>query len=495
MATVEKAMPIFFEELLKDGQIDRAMAVARGVVRTEWDAWVPALYLRLKSGSLWYQPGFGGTAEADSVSWDSLCEAAVQLDLVPVVGPDLAEHILGTSTELAAKLAGEYGIPHSPEERSDSAKVAQSIKTNSAEKVLYTAVKRLALERIKETAIRLHRVAGQAALPDPSDLTDQADLLDFIVDQLYQDPDDPLRILAELNIKVFVSGAMDILLKRFLKKAGKVPVELFADWRDECEVDVARIVEAANRLYEDTEKAPGTPPLDVFDIWKERVEKEILESLRKKVPEGEEPEIPLSVRAGIDNIEERLLDNPGVPALDTIRAWRESVQTAPSELNKQPWDTNTPVLYYVYGKALYEKTWVLTEDDFFDYLIRHSTYKLLPKMVGEKLVAGSLLFLGFSLDDWKFRILFRLIMAKGGSKLRESYKHVGVQVDPEDYTPAEAARLKPLLVNYFGDKKISIYWGSSSDFLKEFRDHMEEPKYKGRKPEPPPVPARRRAKE
>ena len=105
MRTVELAMPVFFSELLKDGQIDRAMAVARGSVRTELDAWVPALYLRLKSGSLWYQPGFGGTAKADDVSWDSVCIAAAKLELVPIIGPDLAEHILGTSTEFAAALA------------------------------------------------------------------------------------------------------------------------------------------------------------------------------------------------------------------------------------------------------------------------------------------------------------------------------------------------------------------------------------------------------
>jgi len=53
METVKEAMPVFFRELLKDGQIDRAMAVARGVVRDRHDSWVPALFLRLKSGCLW----------------------------------------------------------------------------------------------------------------------------------------------------------------------------------------------------------------------------------------------------------------------------------------------------------------------------------------------------------------------------------------------------------------------------------------------------------
>jgi hypothetical protein len=50
MATVEKMMPAFFGELLRDGQIDRALAAARGKVRSRADAWMPALYTRLTAG-------------------------------------------------------------------------------------------------------------------------------------------------------------------------------------------------------------------------------------------------------------------------------------------------------------------------------------------------------------------------------------------------------------------------------------------------------------
>ncbi|MCP4697743.1 MAG: tetratricopeptide repeat protein, partial [Gammaproteobacteria bacterium] len=53
MKTIEKFLPEFFRELSKDGQIDRALAVARGMVRERPDAWMPALFLRLKDGCLW----------------------------------------------------------------------------------------------------------------------------------------------------------------------------------------------------------------------------------------------------------------------------------------------------------------------------------------------------------------------------------------------------------------------------------------------------------
>lgn len=52
-ATVRSAMPPFFRELVKDGQVDRALAVARGAVRGRSDHWMLALYLRLRGGRLW----------------------------------------------------------------------------------------------------------------------------------------------------------------------------------------------------------------------------------------------------------------------------------------------------------------------------------------------------------------------------------------------------------------------------------------------------------
>jgi hypothetical protein len=51
--TVEGMMPSFFAELWHDGQIDRALAVARGHVKARHDAWMPALYSRLLDGRLW----------------------------------------------------------------------------------------------------------------------------------------------------------------------------------------------------------------------------------------------------------------------------------------------------------------------------------------------------------------------------------------------------------------------------------------------------------
>ena len=57
MATAAAFMPLFLRELHRDGQVDRAMAVARGAVRDRPDWWMPVLFTRLSDGCIWLPSG------------------------------------------------------------------------------------------------------------------------------------------------------------------------------------------------------------------------------------------------------------------------------------------------------------------------------------------------------------------------------------------------------------------------------------------------------
>ena len=81
-------------------QIDRAMCVARGEVCTNLDYWMPVLFMRLRSGSIWYEPGFGEGFD----QWPALLTAIRKKKFVPILGPDLGEDLFGPSAELAAEL-------------------------------------------------------------------------------------------------------------------------------------------------------------------------------------------------------------------------------------------------------------------------------------------------------------------------------------------------------------------------------------------------------
>jgi CHAT domain len=53
LVTAREFMGHFFTELRRDGQIDRAAAVARAKVRGRPDVWMPVLFTRLSSGRIW----------------------------------------------------------------------------------------------------------------------------------------------------------------------------------------------------------------------------------------------------------------------------------------------------------------------------------------------------------------------------------------------------------------------------------------------------------
>jgi hypothetical protein len=103
-------------------------------------------------------------------------------------------------------------------------------------------------------------------------------------------------------------------------------------------------------------------------------------------------------------------------------------------------------------------------------------------VVRGSLTESSLLFLGFRLDDWTFRVLFRLIMTMEGSGELRQYSHVGVQVNPDEHSLRDVERARKYLESYFGSHRgggrsepsIDIYWGSAADFLKELRRRLEE---------------------
>jgi hypothetical protein len=148
-----------------------------------------------------------------------------------------------------------------------------------------------------------------------------------------------------------------------------------------------------------------------------------------------------------------------------------------------PWNTTTervvrfeeptpdrPLVYHLYGRLDDPETLVVTEDDYFAWMSAWSRRrKSIPPAVAKALTARSLLFLGYSLDDWDFRVVFQSIKCFGGSTLLRQNLHVGVQLAPENPT-IEPEAAQEYLESYFGEDKVSIYWGEIRQFLDELRN-------------------------
>src|SRR5262249_43828239 len=137
MQTIEAFMPTFFAQVSKHGDVDVAMAAARGVARGQPDFWVPVLYSRLSHGRIWYVPGFTQGAEKFE-SWPNLLSGIEESKGTPILGLGLLEPLLGSTREIAQGWAREDGLPFDTERGMDLTALAQQVAMSQSEGHLRT---------------------------------------------------------------------------------------------------------------------------------------------------------------------------------------------------------------------------------------------------------------------------------------------------------------------------------------------------------------------
>jgi hypothetical protein len=137
-----------------------------------------------------------------------------------------------------------------------------------------------------------------------------------------------------------------------------------------------------------------------------------------------------------------------------------------------------PLVFHLHGHYSVPKSLVLTEDDYIDYLVRLagetvqrdalSQTGLLPNYVYSRLRNNPLLFIGYSLRDWTFLVLFRILMR--GIPEGERRKHVSVQIDPQERRRVAA---RDYLEQYLRDQSIQVFWESASTFVGKLKERLE----------------------
>jgi hypothetical protein len=379
MKTVKAFMPLLFEEMQKDGQIDRAVAVARGTVRDSHDWWMPVLFMRLKSGRIWYVPGFGDGGK-DFEKWPALMRNINRGKCTPIIGPHLTQKVSESPQEIARELAEKYNFPLAIHQRYDLPQVAQYLSVNQDP------------EFPRDELLRhLHEKLQEQIGDDSSPRVKRASLETLFAmvgkKQRANEPHNPYKVLAELPLPIYVTTNLSNLLSEALKAAGKDP-----------QVEICR--------------------------------------------------------------------------------WNEYLEDLPSIYDDEPDyrpDPDRPLVYHLFGTSEEPDSLVITEDDYFDFLIGVSRNKeIIPSVVNRALADTALLFLGFRMDDWSFRILFRSIMSQEGGSRRKRYAHVAAQIDPEEERFHEPERARRYLETYFEDSDINTFWGTVEDFTRELTQRLKE---------------------
>jgi hypothetical protein len=189
--------------------------------------------------------------------------------------------------------------------------------------------------------------------------------------------------------------------------------------------------------------------------------------------------LPLYMTTNYDPFMTQALEAAGKKPFRELCRWNNFSKECPSIFD----DKNSgyeprskePVVFHLHGHDVYAESLVLTEDDYLDFLVNISRDgELLPKYILRRLAYTSLLFIGYSLADWSFRVLFRGLVTSSEQTLRRI--SVTVQLPPlpgREAPEAQQKKIQDYLAKYFGQLDIRVYWGSAQEFMQELRAHWE----------------------
>lgn len=156
--------------------------------------------------------------------------------------------------------------------------------------------------------------------------------------------------------------------------------------------------------------------------------------------------------------------------------WKNNTRKA-SEIKNRPEYEPTPeepLVFHLFGRVAEPNSLVITEDNYFDYLAGMTRNKdLIPEVVRDALVDSGLLFLGFQMEDWNFRVLLRSILDFEGSSRRAGYAHVAAQIDPNRILDPDGAR-RYLEECFQASTQVNIYWGTIEEFIGELQRRWKE---------------------
>lgn len=145
--------------------------------------------------------------------------------------------------------------------------------------------------------------------------------------------------------------------------------------------------------------------------------------------------LPVYLTTNYDDFMCRALRNRGKEPGRELCRWNKFVRDLPSVFDTGFTPTPaSPIVFHLHGHNEVPESLVLSGDDYLDFLVNMSRDQgLLPPRIQEAISGSSLLFIGYSLQDWSFRVLFRGLVMAYEKTLRRV--NVSVQLLPVSAEP------------------------------------------------------------
>ena len=300
------------------------------------------------------------------------------------------------------------------------------------------------------------------------------------LDQLPLDdpPSHPFSILANLPLPVYITTSYYTFLEEALRAAGKAPRTEICYWQDE--------LKAIPRK----ENGTGSSSMSqVREVLTERLDDEEIrtlcfdlsidyESLTGMGKAGKVRELVAYMKRYdrleelIDHVQRQRPDIDWSPVTQPdVPSFISSQDSVPSVFDLDPYYEPTPqepLVYHLHGIETVPASIVLSEDDYLDFLVKVSwDNTVIPPRIAEALTDSSLLLLGYQLQDWDFRVIFRGLISRKRSTRRLLSLAIQLSLEQEQSEIRSRDEAEDYLEKYFDKANFKIYWGETEEFTEE----------------------------
>ena len=190
--------------------------------------------------------------------------------------------------------------------------------------------------------------------------------------------------------------------------------------------------------------------------------------------------LPLYITTNYDHVIEEALKSRGKMPVSEFCRWNEFTKEIadPSVFENRKYkyipSSPHPLVYHLHGDIDIPQSMVLTEDDYIDFMVTllQDAKNLLPPLIRKALATTTVLFVGYSLEDVNFRLIFRYLMDSVG--IRFMSESVAVLLPPSnlnvDAREQALTYLDRRAKNMF---KTSTYWGGTVEFSRQLRERLD----------------------
>jgi hypothetical protein len=192
-------------------------------------------------------------------------------------------------------------------------------------------------------------------------------------------------------------------------------------------------------------------------------------------------DLSIFITTNYDDLLPHALRNKRKEPVALLCPWNTSAYDLAGDTYMYTASPTRPAVYYLHGNAQEPGTIVITEDDYLDFIVwvtrnwqEEPKDSYIAPAIKKAFARNSLLFIGYSQNDWSFRVLMRSIKQTGANL---GALNIAVQLSPldGDATEVDQEKVSDYLTRYFTGiqtNPVKLFWGTAQQFLEELKQRL-----------------------